>query len=134
MKENFKKAKMQGDVQILPVSELPSNLKKLEGVILQQSEITGHHHRFLPDANVELFETSDVALTTSGENTITPDHGKYIVVHESTPLYHGKEFQDKPSENGTGDHNSMIIEPGVYKVNIVREYDYESQEARAVID
>lgn len=122
---------IQGDVIIRKVEALPEGLKKLEGKVLQESEVTGHHHHFAPDAEVEVYQRDEKA----GEQlTITPNMGKYIVVEGTSLLYHGKEFELDPNKTGNGDHKALTIEPGIYEIDIVREYDYDAMETRRVVD
>lgn len=130
---------IQGDVVVRKIDNLPANLNRLiekdqkGNRVLQHSEVTGHHHHFLPDAKVDMF-TSDQTATSAEFTTITPNEGKFIVVHEDTILYHGKTFEDRPNETKTGDHNSLTIPAGTYQIDIVREYDYESRETTRVVD
>lgn len=121
----------QGDVVFTKVSELPEGAKSIKGKILQESEVTGHHHHFKPTADVGLFQVGE----TPQGNTITPDFQKYVVVNSIYEmLYHGKGFDPAPAIARTGDHEALKIDQGIYKINIVREYDYESNEVRNVVD
>ena len=125
--------KIQGDVILKKVSNLPEGLTKLETKVLQESEVTGHHHHFKPDADVEVYERG--TEQDNGGITITRDTGKYIVVNtDGTLLYHGKSFEFDPNPNNTGDHVAMPLDAGTYQVIITREWDYESNEAAAVVD
>lgn len=108
----------QGDVLLKKVKELPNGCEKLDTRVLQLGEVTGHKHQFLQD-NVEVY----IAPEFKGqEMTITPDEGKFIVV------------LDSPSALTHEEHRPVIVEPGVYQVDIVREFDYDSMEARRVVD
>ena len=149
---------VQGDVILKRVDKLPGNLKLVEktrntgesqkGLVVQFSEVTGHHHHFREvDLDyVNLFvsnpvnDTSDTAKSDpsvrQGANftTITTDEGKYLEVKQQVKMYHGKGFLEAPSKTGVGDHNALVIDPGLYKIDIVREYDYNRMEERKVQD
>lgn len=125
---------IQGDVILTKVSDLPEGLKKLETKSLQESEVTGHHHRFALDADVEIYETPNFGADSTA-STITVDRGKYVVVNtDGTVLFHGKGFEMEPARNRTGDHNGIELKAGVYQVNITREWDYNANEAGRVVD
>lgn len=125
---------VQGDVILRKITELPKGLNEFNGEtkILQQSEITGHHHQFKPTDKVTLFYEGD--LEQEGVKFITPNKQKYIKVDEPSMLYHGKLFTFDPNSNGTGDHLGQVVEPGLYQVDIVREWNYDYHETRRVID
>lgn len=131
---------VQGDVILKKVSKLPSNMETFntKTKVLQESEVTGHHHHFKPTALVDLYIPTEVERSTDNLDklftTITPDLGKYIVVKEDALLFHGKGFDVAPAENGTGDHKALSIPAGIYKIDIAREYDYEYMEESRVVD
>lgn len=82
-----------GDVQIIRVDALPADVKKLPGrKELAFGEVTGHAHRV--DLG-ELFETKDGDL--------------YLKTEKLSKLSHEE-------------HKTHIIEPGIYKVVIKRQY------------
>lgn len=120
----------QGDVLLVP-AELPEEAIKLETKVLQESETSGHHHHFMDDAAVGVYQTRE---EPSEDLTITPDWGKYIVVKEPAELFHGKGFLRDPNQNGTGDHKALTINPGTYKVIITREYDWSTKSHKKVVD
>jgi hypothetical protein len=120
---------IQGDVVLKRVAALPSNVRALEGKILQQSETTGHHHYFLQDAKATIYET-EVAT----EKTITPDTGKYIFLSEDTVLYHGIPSKKGAPLPNSGDHQPLNVPAGAYRVVITREYDYDKNEITVVTD
>jgi hypothetical protein len=124
---------IQGDVILRRVDQLPEEgVKLLTTKILQQSEITGHHHYFLPKSPVRLYEMA-TAQVREGKG-ITPDTGKFIVVDSETILYHGipsKKGEPIPNSN---DHLPITLTPGIYKVTIAREWDYDSEEVTRVVD
>jgi hypothetical protein len=91
----------QGDVLIESIESLPANRKKLPRehgrVVLAHGEVTGHHHS-LSAENVSLFETVDQAGVTF------------------------LEVQEAMAELTHQEHDTINIEPGVYKVTRQREY------------
>jgi hypothetical protein len=125
---------IQGDVILKKVDSIPADAIELQTKILQRSEVTGHHHYFLGNAAVKLYESAPKPTITMPK-TITPDTGKFIFVSEDTIMYHGV-----PSKEGhqpltsTGDHLPLLIPPGNYQVVITREYDYDANEIRKVAD
>lgn len=109
----------QGDVLLKKIEELPGDLTEIKGKVLQEGETTGHKHQFKTNAGVKLFQKS-------GEHplpglTITPNGLKYIHVQEVSLLYHEE-------------HKSISVEPGVYEIDIVREFDYDKNEMARVVD
>lgn len=109
----------QGDVILRKVNNLPKGLKKLDTKILQLGEVTGHKHQFL-DQEVEVYIDPKFE---SNSMTITPDEGKFLVV-----------MGDKPSDLVHEEHRTVPVEPGIYEVDIVREFDYEKLESARVRD
>lgn len=95
----------QGDVLIKPVRKVPRMAKRLKMSILAQGEASGHHH------------------SASGENV-------------TTWIAQGMIFLDAP--NGAKvcheEHLPIEVPPGVYKIEIVREYDHFSDEVHEVLD
>jgi len=121
----------QGDVLVKKIKALPSDLAKQDTKILQESETTGHHHHFMQDAPVTVYQRN---AQPSDDKTITPNFGKYIVLDKAAFLYHGKVFEKQPAKSGTGDHDALKIPAGIYEIDIVREYDYDRNEAVRVVD
>jgi hypothetical protein len=129
---------IQGDVILIKVAELPATAERVEieervgRLVLQESEVTGHFHHFMPDADVELYQDTTFVPTNK---TLTPDKGKYLVINaKTTKLFHGKGYEENPTENRTGDHKALPVPPGIYKIRIVQVYDYASMEAVQVRD
>ena len=98
MKKNKKMVYRQGDVLIIPVSKIPSDMKRTKRVTLALGEVTGHHHSiaygaigYADDENslAEYVEVdSDSAdLTHQEHDTISLPKGKYrkIIQVEYTP-------------------------------------------------
>jgi hypothetical protein len=109
----------QGDVLLKRINQLPDGCQKLETKVLQLGEVTGHKHQFPKTADVEVYVAPEFA---GKEQAITPDEGKFIWVGEN-------EVQLLHEE-----HNPITIDPGYYQVDIVREFDYDSMEAKRVVD
>ena len=128
----------QGDVLLIKVDKLPKDAQALKSPenILQMSEVTGHHHHFAPTALVDMYTSKrDISVIDKGTfSTITPDEGKYIVLKEDAELYHGKGYDPNPQLKGTGDHKSFKVPAGTYRIDIIREYDYDRNEVTRVID
>jgi len=83
----------QGDVLVIPVTSIPTNLKQTKRVTLALGEVTGHHHTIHDgaigyasnvDALVDYIEvTSPVAdLTHQEHSTIPIPTGTYKVVKQ----------------------------------------------------
>ena len=96
-----------GDV-LLSVACIPEDAKKLaiqNGFILERGE--GIHTHIFPDVSgIEVFEKE----------------GQIFV------------RVNKPTEIDHEEHGKQKIKPGVYKRNIERVWDYESEEARRTVD
>jgi hypothetical protein len=124
----------QGDVLLKPIASIPKEAILVErgAKILQKSEVTGHHHQFLPTAKVDLYKVTPELIP--GIATITDNEGKLIFVTEPSYLFHGKLFEKEPAKTKTGDHDAILVPPGAYVVDIVREYDYQYHETSRVQD
>jgi len=107
----------QGDVILRKVSKLPEGLKDQGDKILQYGETTGHMHQFQTTAKVKVYNTPGMAQ----EGGITTNFGKYIIVEEPSTLLHEE-------------HKALSIEPGIYEIDIVREFNYEKMESERVRD
>jgi hypothetical protein len=96
----------QGDV-LFHLDPIPKNAarKKFNGVV-QHGEHTGHSHR-LVDPGFEYFET--------------PEKTRHLRIVTPTRLLHEE-------------HKEILINPGEYRIGIVREYDHFEEEAREVVD
>ena len=109
----------QGDVLIKKIDKLPKGLVPLSTKVLQKGETTGHMHQFATDAFVSVFKL--VANENTPEKTITLNEQKFIVVGDNAILRHEE-------------HRPITIEPGIYEIDIVREFDYDKMEATRVVD
>lgn len=102
----------QGDVFITQVKALPKDAQEAKAenkVILAYSEVTGHHHRF---DDVLVTAQPKVRMWSAGAE-------RFIQVMERSALIHEE-------------HAAIPIEPGIYRVDIQREYSPE--EIRRVAD
>lgn len=99
---------VQGDVFFTQAEALPDGAKAVErtlrGYVIAEGEATGHAHVVLDD--IELYEKDGV-----------------LYLRTET------EIQVKHEE-----HKSVILNKGIWKVGIVREYDPFSEETRNVMD
>ena len=100
-----------GDVLINKINKLPKNLKKIEPRngrnILADGEVTGHAHAITDIKNSDLFEDKDGTL--------------YLKCNASVELTHEE-------------HDTQIIEPGIYEIGIVQEVDPFEDIIRKVAD
>lgn len=83
----------QGDVILTKVDALPKNAQPKEGTTVAYGEVTGHHHTF---TNGQLFQV--------------PTGDQYVVLDEPATLTHQE-------------HADQVIQKGIYKVEIQREFD-----------
>ena len=99
-----KETSRHGDVQIIKVDSLPADAVLQEGRNwLALGEVSGHAHRV--DALSEIFETKDGLL--------------YLKVK-------------KPSKLSHEEHSSKVLEPGIYRVGIKRQYNAETGWSRVL--
>lgn len=96
-----------GDVLIQRISEIPAGATKTNRTILAEGEVTGHAHRLIESADVEVYEHEGTVFLRVGP-------GGAGLTHE---------------EHGLG-----VIAEGAYQIGIVQEYDHFEEEARAVRD
>lgn len=97
-----------GDVLIHEVQAIPAEARPVVRRVLAEGEATGHAHRLLDDADVEVYEHEGTLFLRVGA-------GGAGLMHK---------------EHGLG-----TLPPGVLgEVGPVREYDHFSEEARAVRD
>jgi|TARA_S200002703_G_scaffold6386_1_gene7027 hypothetical protein len=96
--KNKQKPNRQGDVLILPINEIPTNLVETKKCTLALGEATGHHHTIFENAvgysNTEdgladYFEVTDTTadLVHQEHDTIPIPKGKYrkVIQSEFTP-------------------------------------------------
>jgi len=106
-----KKLIQQGDVLMFTEEALPEGAKtiapKARGYVLAEGEATGHAHVIVPTPEIEMYEDSKGVLWLK---TGTPTE----VRHE--------------------EHNTVTLEPGIYRVGIVKEVDPFENEIHDVMD
>lgn len=97
-----------GDVLLFRVDAIPASAKPKVGNILAEGEATGHAHRVqdVSADKVQLFEKDGTLYMRLDEPA--------VVRHE--------------------EHKPIALEPGNYKVGIVKEYDPFEEAVRAVRD
>ena len=103
--------KQQGDVLLLKIGTIPQMAKELkrgEYVVLAEGETTGHFHG-IKEEGVVLLES--------------PDGKRYV--HNSTKKTVLLIHQE---------HKPIKVNPGIWEIGIVREYDYFQEMERKVVD
>lgn len=96
----------QGDCLIKPVPEIPAEAKEVKERVLVEGEHTGHAHRVARNAAA--------AVLIAGAM-------RYLRVDADTPIEHEE-------------HKTIILPPGTYQIDQVREYSHFDEEARYVRD
>lgn len=106
-----KKIYRQGDVLLIPISELPSGLVKTKKVTLALGEVTGHHHTIFSGATgyASVGEDPNVALA------------EYLTIDSPT----GADLVHQ-------EHSTITIPTGTYKSVI--QVEYSPEEIRKVAD
>ncbi len=112
----------QGDVLLKKVESIPSGKKEYKSeLILAYGEVTGHCHRIVWEGNRVSIQQSlptevppQIRLFTVGGKTYVEAPLPFSVVHE--------------------EHKRIDVPAGDYEVHIVREWDYDTEEARNVAD
>lgn len=109
----------QGDVLLKRIAALPKGLKQLDTKVLQEGEFTGHMHQFRMTDDLTVYAAP--ALAGASTKTITENENKYLEVRAPSCLSHEE-------------HKPIVVPPGIYQIDIRREYDYDLLEARRVQD
>jgi len=106
----MKKMKQQGDVILTRIDRVPIGdtqvIKDKRGFVLAEGEATGHYHGIAPDTDAELVRIGERLLLTLNE----------------------------PAELKHQEHKPITLEPGIWEVGIVREWDYLAEMERKVVD
>jgi len=108
----------QGDVLLIPVSEIPADLKssKPKKVILAYGEVSGHHHRFENGNVISFYKEGDKEVGAQ------PIAGGGRLRGSATPV----EFI-RVLAAGAGlvheEHSTINVAPGSYKIVRQREFD-----------
>lgn len=92
----------QGDVLLVRVEKFPELAKKLPSATVALGEATGHHHTF-----------------ERGATLMGLDDQVWVVATEPAPLVHQE-------------HSTILVEPGIYKVRVQREYEPEEGQRRVL--
>ena len=98
----------QGDVTLTKLNQMPNGAVKItsrQRCVLAEGEHTGHAH-VVEDSEAELIQLGERMLLRLGRQA--------VVTHQ--------------------EHNPITLEPGLYEIGRVQEYDYFSKMARAVRD
>lgn len=108
MKGDYEMKYQQGDLIIKLTNRVPSDAVKVlegpRGFVLAEGEATGHAH--VIEERIEMYEKDGVL---------------YLIVDKSVTVKHEE-------------HNPINLDRGIYKLNIVREYDPFEEEVRKVAD
>lgn len=99
-----------GDVTIRKIDTLPENVKAIMAkngfFVLAEGETTGHMHRIAQRESVEMMEAQGRV---------------FLRVAQPVDLVHEE-------------HKTMTIDPGIYEIDRVKEYDPFAEEIRRVQD
>jgi hypothetical protein len=101
----------QGDILLVPITEIPSTATPASArhrrLILAEGEVTGHHHSIVEREGVALLE-------------IPSQRELFLLVKEGDALLEHQE------------HATITVKPGAYRV--VRQREYTPQAIRQVAD
>jgi len=112
----------QGDVMLKRVKKLPDGVVPLSdgATVLQRGETTSHAHRFESGNTVRLFTVPSEG-PLAGMRIATHDGVAFVKILETTALRHEE-------------HKPINVEPGVYQIDLLREFDYEDMETKRIVD
>ena len=99
----------QGDVLMQQIKFLPANatVKQVGGsIVLALGEVTGHSHTIEEAEGVTLYTLDEIL---------------YVVADHEVTMVHQE-------------HGAVTLPAGTYRVGIVQEYDYVTEEGRRVRD
>ena len=96
----------QGDILLRRIDSVPPRAKELRQhpIVLAEGEVTGHKHCIL----------DEVRALVDGDAMFVIADKQFTVTHD--------------------EHKPITLEPGIWEVYHVREYDHFAEEARRVID
>lgn len=114
----------QGDVQFRQISELPNAVKLISNRPIAYGEHSGHQHVLTGD--VQMFEVEGRIVAQVGQGKARLQH-----IHESQ-LHEG--CLELVREMQKADHDSHLLEPGVYEFHIQNAYNPYSKLMEKVID
>lgn len=105
----------QGDVPLTRINALPEGLKKVapqgDRFILREGEATGHKHS-VPVKDATLFIDEKGQMFYKVDSPMEVEHDS--ITHQ--------------------EHKPVVLDPGVYKVGHVKEYDPHAEESRRLRD
>ena len=109
----MKKSKrlVQGDVILKRIPKMPEGERKEHNLTLALGESTGHHHTI----------TSVKTGTLSAIKVFTIGNQMYVEAPVECELTHQE-------------HGPITIDPGIYQIDLTREYSHFDEEARYVAD
>jgi len=120
----------QGDIHLIKIKSIPQEARRLSvpptGFILAEGEATGHKH-------VLTCLDNGVALAEPGTETPSKEKiGEGIEVFEHNGTLFVKT--SVPTKVTHQEHGTTLVDPGIYQVGHVQEYDHFQEEARRVAD
>lgn len=113
----------QGDVLFRKVDSLPEKVEKAElarrgkKIILVEGEATGHAH-----VATTIYEDVDFVRDEEGNLFMKVPPGRTVTIRH-----------DKP-DGKKAEHNTLILEEGIYQVDQVQERDHWAENNRRVFD
>lgn len=113
----------QGDALAFRINELPEDLTPIKGATIAFGEMTGHNHTFY-DTETCVAEKFD-HRTDKGSKKVqlfeAKDKSLFAQIVDTVWLKHQE-------------HKPIKVDPGVYRIGIVREYDHVEKLSRKVVD
>lgn len=113
----------QGDVLAYVVDGLPKDVKPIKGKTVAYGEMTGHNHTFYDDTvcTAEKFDHT----TGAGSKAVNlyEDTMKNVYAEILAPVFLRHQ-----------EHKPIEFKPGVYRIGIVREFDWVEKVSRKVVD
>lgn len=106
-----------GDVLLYKIDKIPEGVKDKKhkkGIVLAEGEVTGHYHIVTPKREKQTYTAEEIGL-------FEKDGILYLKTTIPTKITHEE-------------HKPQTIDPGIYQIGIVQEYDHLEQEKRNVVD
>jgi len=97
----------QGDVLLILGEQLPEQAQKQSTNVVQEGELTGHAHRLF-DGEFEVYQQPETKT-------------KYLKLVTPTALRHEE-------------HKQLNLPGGAVRIGIVKEWNYDEEESRKVLD
>lgn len=96
----------QGDILIKKIDGLSKGkIEKYAKFVLAEGEVTGHCHTMV----------GDLSVVKDGDKTFV-------------------KIEGQPAEIIHQEHNLVIVDPGIYEIEKVLEYDHFEEEAKRIVD